>query len=90
MKAALTYDNTDFIFQVGASTGDADGNRFLYEGDSNFAPIPTFGVLLAQEALGQSGFLTGGLPGFEIDLSKVRSLISHSCLCFLSTLSVAF
>jgi len=60
-----------YALAVGASTGDQDGNRFLYEGDSNFAPIPTFGVLLAQEALGQTGLITGGLPGFEIDLSKV-------------------
>ena len=56
---------------VGASTGDKDGLRFLYEGDENFGPIPTYGVLLAQEALTQSNIMTGGMPGFQIDLSKV-------------------
>lgn len=56
---------------VGASTGDKDGLRYLYEGDESFAPIPTFGVLLAQEALSQSNMITGGMPGFQVDLSKV-------------------
>ena len=81
-KSTVTHSNMNFALQVGASTGDQDGNRFLYEGDSNFAPIPTFGVLLAQEALGQTGLITGGLPGFEIDLSKVLSFISYCCLSY--------
>jgi len=60
-----------YALAVGASTADEAGLRFLYESDPNFAPIPSFGVLLAQEALSQSGLITGGMPGFEIDLSKV-------------------
>lgn len=59
-------------FLVGASTGDKDGLRFLYEGDEKFSPIPTYGVLLAQEVLTESNVITGGLPGFTIDLSKVN------------------
>lgn len=60
------------LFPVGASVGEKDGLRYLYESDSNFAPIPTFGVILAQEALSQNNMITGGMPGFQIDLSKVR------------------
>ncbi|XP_057365697.1 peroxisomal multifunctional enzyme type 2-like [Daphnia carinata] len=60
-----------YALSVGASTGDKDGLRYLYEGDETFAPIPTFGVLLAQEALSQSNMITGGMPGFQVDLSKV-------------------
>ena len=61
----------DCVVAVGCSTADEGGLRFIYENDEHFAPLPTFGVLLAQEALGQSGFLTGGMPGFNIDLTKV-------------------
>ena len=50
---------------------DADGLRFIYEGDSNFAPLPTFGVILAQHALNQSNMMTGGMPGFNFDITKV-------------------
>lgn len=60
-----------YALAVGCSTADEGGLRFIYENDEHFAPLPTFGVLLAQEALGQSGFLTGGMPGFNIDLTKV-------------------
>lgn len=59
------------FYLVGASTTDKDGLRYLYEGSENFSPIPTFGVILAQEALSQSNMITGGMPGFQVDLSKV-------------------
>ena len=60
-----------FLLTVGASVNDADGLRFIYEGDSNFAPLPTFGVILAQHALNQSNMMTGGMPGFNFDITKV-------------------
>jgi len=72
VKSTITpRDVILYALAVGSSTADTDGLRFLYENDSNFAPLPSFGVLIAQEALGESSVLTGGMPGFSVDLAKV-------------------
>lgn len=72
--------NIIFSFAVGASTSDKDGLRYLYEGDEKFAPLPTFGVLLTQEAFTQSHMMTGGMPGFQFDLSRVCTRNAQRCL----------
>lgn len=58
---------------VGVSTMEKDALRFIYENDDDFAPIPTFGVIVAQEALGATGAMTGAMPGFSFDLTRVRA-----------------
>lgn len=44
--------------------------RFLFEGNSEFAALPTFGVIPAFG--GFSDLFTGGVPGLDIELSKVN------------------
>ena len=57
---------------VGVSTADKGSLRYIYERDANFSAIPTYGVLMGQEALTQTNLFTGATPGWEnIDLSKV-------------------
>ena len=63
-----------YALSVGVSTTDPNGLRFIYEADADFGALPTFGVILAQEAFRKSGFATGGMPGFKIDLARVGSL----------------
>jgi len=58
-----------YSLAVGVSTRDRDGLRFLYEDHENFAPLPTFAVIPAFSGL--DGLVTGGVPGLDIDLSKV-------------------
>ncbi|XP_065578617.1 peroxisomal multifunctional enzyme type 2-like [Artemia franciscana] len=66
-----TKDVILYALAIGASIEDSNALDVLYEGGENFAPLPTFGILAAQETLSSSGALTGSLPGIEFDLSKV-------------------
>ncbi len=43
--------------------------RYIYERHSQFAPLPTFGVLPAMQVL--KTMMDNGIPGMEIDLSSV-------------------
>ena len=79
--------------QVGASVADPGGLRFVYECDVNFSPLPTYGVIIAQHALNKSDMMTGGMPGFDFDLSKVIIKVSQTiknisnCYSFFKTTS---
>jgi len=68
----FSYTSRDVILYnlgLGASTLDKDGLRYLYEGDDNFGPLPTFGVIPAFAA--SVGLITGEVDGLEIDLTRV-------------------
>ncbi|KAB7501939.1 Peroxisomal multifunctional enzyme type 2 [Armadillidium nasatum] len=68
-----TFESKDVILYalgVGVSTKDEDGLKFLYEGDEDFSPLPTFAIIPAQEALMSSGFFLK-LPGWNVNLAKV-------------------
>ena len=59
-----------YALAVGASTRDRDGGlRLIYEGDENFAPLPTFAVVPSFGGL--AGVLSGKVPGLNIDLAKI-------------------
>lgn len=68
----FSYTTRDVILYnlgLGASTLDKDGLRYLYEGDDNFGPLPTFGVIPG--FAGMTGLVTGEVEGLEIDLTRV-------------------
>ncbi|KAM5261793.1 peroxisomal multifunctional enzyme type 2 isoform 1-T2 [Hipposideros larvatus] len=58
-----------YALGVGASIKEPKDLKFIYEGDSDFSCLPTFGVILAQKSI-----MSGGLaeiPGLSINLAKV-------------------
>ena len=59
-----------YALGVGASTKDAHGLKYLFEGNPDFSALPTFGVIPGFGAF--AGLLSGGIPGINIDLSKVN------------------
>lgn len=67
-----TYSELEAIMYalgVGASVKEPKDLKFIYEGSSDFSPLPTFGVIIAQKSL-----MSGGLaeiPGLSLDLTKV-------------------
>ncbi|CAL8238443.1 unnamed protein product, partial [Merluccius merluccius] len=78
---AVGYDFPDHTFSysemqcilyalgVGMSTKDPDHLRFLYEGHESFACLPTFGVIISQAAVMDSGLTN--IPGLNIDPTQV-------------------
>eukprot|EP00095_Tigriopus_kingsejongensis_P003122 maker-scaffold366_size194251-snap-gene-0.20 protein:Tk03122 transcript:maker-scaffold366_size194251-snap-gene-0.20-mRNA-1 annotation:"unnamed protein product" len=66
------FDHRDVILYalaVGASTEDANGLKYLYEGNPQFSALPTFGVIPGFGSF--VGLINGDVPGLDIDLSKV-------------------
>uniref|UniRef100_A0A8C5CUG5 Hydroxysteroid (17-beta) dehydrogenase 4 n=1 Tax=Gadus morhua TaxID=8049 RepID=A0A8C5CUG5_GADMO len=59
-----------YALGVGMSTKDPDHLRFLYEGHENFACLPTYGVIISQAAVMDSGLTN--IPGLEINPTQVR------------------
>ncbi|KAM4709796.1 peroxisomal multifunctional enzyme type 2 isoform 2-T2 [Discoglossus pictus] len=58
-----------YALGVGMSTKDPDHLKFLFEASDDFCVLPTFGVILSQNA-----FMGGGLasvPGLSIDFTRV-------------------
>lgn len=55
---------------VGSSTKEEDCLKFLFEGAGDFCVIPSFAVIPAFSS--QTGMMIGGMPGFQIDLTKVK------------------
>ena len=58
-----------FIFSVGYTTKDEDYLKFLFEGSPDFCVVPSFAAIAAQSA--STGMFTGGIPGLNIDPTKV-------------------
>ncbi|XP_047737997.1 peroxisomal multifunctional enzyme type 2 [Hyalella azteca] len=71
---AFTYTARDVVLYalgVGASTRDADFLRYLYEGSEDFTALPTFALIAAQQGVFSSAFITGGLPSWQPDLTRL-------------------
>ncbi|KAM6930742.1 peroxisomal multifunctional enzyme type 2 [Xenentodon cancila] len=70
--SSFTFDHSKCIMYalgVGMSTKDPDHLRFLYEGHPDFSCLPTYGVILSQEAVMGGGL--SSVPGMNIDFTKV-------------------
>lgn len=68
----FSYNHTQCILYalgVGMSTKDPDALRFLYENHEEFSCLPTFGVIVSQNAM-MGGGLTS-VPGLNIDFTQV-------------------
>ncbi|KAJ0067927.1 hypothetical protein NL108_011726, partial [Boleophthalmus pectinirostris] len=68
----FTYNHTQCILYalgVGMSTKDPDSLRFLYENHPEFSCLPTFGVIVSQDALMGGGLVS--VPGLNMDLTQV-------------------
>lgn len=69
------FDNKQLILYalgIGASVKNTEEMRFLYENDSNFAPIPSFFVLpglLLQ--MSSDKLISKALPGKQVDFSNI-------------------
>lgn len=69
------FDNKELILYalgIGASVKNTEDMRFLYENDSNFAPIPSFFVLpglLLQ--MSSDKLISKALPGKQVDFSNI-------------------
>ena len=66
-----SIDKNLFLFLVGISVNDDDGLKYLYEGHEEFSVLPTYGIIIAMDAILKHGIFTGGIPGLSFDLSKV-------------------
>ena len=81
MQDAMGYQSQPYTFSysckdiilynlaVGSSTLDKDSLSFLYENNTLFSPLPTFGVLPGLAWL--DTLVNGGVPGISVDLAKV-------------------
>ncbi|XP_048189865.1 peroxisomal multifunctional enzyme type 2 [Perognathus longimembris pacificus] len=67
--AYTQLDTIMYALGVGASVKDPKDLRFVYEGNSDFSCLPTFGVILAQKTL-MDGALAE-VPGLSVNLTKV-------------------
>eukprot|EP00105_Crassostrea_gigas_P009550 XP_011424543.1 PREDICTED: peroxisomal multifunctional enzyme type 2 isoform X1 [Crassostrea gigas] len=68
----FSYTERDVILYalgIGSSTKEEDYLKFLFEGAGDFCVIPSFAVIPAFSS--QTGMMVGGMPGFQIDLTKV-------------------
>lgn len=67
-----TYSELEAIMYalgVGASVKEPKDLKFIYEGSSDFSPLPTFGVIIAQNCLMGGGLAE--IPGLSINLAKI-------------------
>lgn len=68
----FSYSPTQCILYalgVGMSTKDPDYLRFLYERHQDFSCLPTFGVIISQDAMIGGGL--SSIPGLNIDFTQV-------------------
>ena len=81
MKSADDNNSMNYLFAVGYTTKDEDYLKFLFEGSPDFSVVPSFAVIPAQAA--SFGMFTGGIPGLNIDPTKVllNELLSSSFSC---------
>ena len=72
----------NYLLAVGYTTKDEDYLKFLFEGSPDFSVVPSFAVIPAQAA--SFGMFTGGVPGLNIDPTKVLLLVlsSSSFSCY--------
>lgn len=68
-----------YALGVGASVKEPKDLKFIYEGNSDFSCLPTFGVIIAQKSIMGGGLAE--IPGLSINLAKV---------CIIRTLYFAF
>uniref|UniRef100_A0A8D1HWT2 Peroxisomal multifunctional enzyme type 2 n=1 Tax=Sus scrofa TaxID=9823 RepID=A0A8D1HWT2_PIG len=62
-------DTIMYALGVGASIKEPKDLKFIYEGNSDFSCLPTFGVILAQKSLGGGGLAE--IPGLSVNFTKV-------------------
>ncbi|XP_044517938.1 peroxisomal multifunctional enzyme type 2 [Gracilinanus agilis] len=58
-----------YALGVGASVKNPENLKFVYEGNSDFSCLPTFGVIPAQKCMMEGGL--SEVPGLTIDYAKV-------------------
>ncbi|XP_066130254.1 peroxisomal multifunctional enzyme type 2 [Saccopteryx bilineata] len=58
-----------YALGVGASVKEPKDMKFIYEGDSDFSCLPTFGVIIAQKSIMGGGLAE--IPGLSINLAKI-------------------
>ncbi|XP_018614005.1 peroxisomal multifunctional enzyme type 2 [Scleropages formosus] len=71
-EVEFSYSNMQTILYalgVGMSTKEPDHLKFLYEGDSEFSCLPTFGVIPSQSVLAHGGLST--IKGLNIDYTRL-------------------
>ena len=61
-------DTIMYALGVGASIKEPKDLKFIYEGNSDFSCLPTFGVILAQKSLGGGGLAE--IPGLSVNFTK--------------------
>lgn len=75
----VEYNAKDAILYalgIGATTKNANELRFIYENDSDFCVLPTFGVV---PSFGANAYMISGeVPGLQVDLSKVPGKFFHN------------
>uniref|UniRef100_A0A8C3VRH3 Peroxisomal multifunctional enzyme type 2 n=1 Tax=Catagonus wagneri TaxID=51154 RepID=A0A8C3VRH3_9CETA len=62
-------DTIMYALGVGASVKEPKDLKFIYEGNSDFSCLPTFGVTLAQKSI--MGGELAAIPGLPVNLAKV-------------------
>lgn len=68
------YQSRDVILYalgVGATVKEQQDFQYLYENHENFSLIPTFYITFGPIACMSSNFLQDGVPGLQLDLSKM-------------------
>lgn len=58
-----------YALGVGASIKEPKDLKFIYEGNSDFSCLPTFGVIIAQKSIMGGGLAE--IPGLSINFAKV-------------------
>lgn len=72
-EQSFSYSERDAILYalgVGVSTQHDDHLKFLYEGNSNFAVLPTYAVIPAMAVILRS-FLSGNVEGFQFNPAMI-------------------
>lgn len=69
-----------YALGVGASVKEPKDLKFIYEGSSDFSPLPTFGVIITQNCLMGGGL--ADIPGLSVNLAKV----SHNVRLYFASL----
>lgn len=73
-----------YALGVGASIKEPKDLKFIYEGNSDFSCLPTFGVIIAQKSI--MGGELAEIPGLSINLAKIlhgeqAKHGGHTCFC---------
>ncbi|GAB6018934.1 hypothetical protein CHUAL_000582 [Chamberlinius hualienensis] len=70
----FTYNSKDVILYalgIGISTAEEGHLQYIYENSADFKPAATFGMVPAMAACVNSGIVTGGVPGLNVDVSRL-------------------